>query len=76
MATWLSFTIWMILTTLLFIVLARWSVGEGPWGGMAGIVRGFHDWATGEAPHTAHASSSNASSGSSPSGPVAEIEEL
>lgn len=76
MLTWLSFTIWLILTSLLFIVLARWSAGEGSWGGMAGIVRGLRDWATTEAPRAAPASSSNAGGGASPSGPVAEIEEL
>jgi hypothetical protein len=72
--TWLSFAIWLVLTAALFIILARWSAGEGAWGGLSGIVRGFHDWAT-EVRTSARASSSAGVGGGSPS-PRAEIEEL
>ncbi len=75
---WLSTIAWLALTTILFLVLARWSAGEGSWGGLPGIVRGLRDWTAGERPRPAHASSpgggSSADGGSS--SPAAEIEEL
>jgi hypothetical protein len=72
MLTWLSFTIWLVLTSLLFIVLARWSAGEGSWGGMSGIVRGLHDWAAPQEPAPAVSSPASVATAE----PVAEIEEL
>jgi hypothetical protein len=72
--TWLSFAIWLVLTAVLFIVLARWSAGEGEWGGLPGIVRGFHDWATGA--RTSMRVSSSPTVRTEPPSPRAELEEL
>ena len=69
---WLSTIAWFVLTAALFLVLARWSAGEGSWGGLPGIVRGLRDWAVGERPRPAHASSPSGGSSS----PFAEIEDL
>lgn len=76
--TWLSFTAWLILTALLFIILARWSAGEGEWGSLTGLVRGFHDWATGSRPPTGSSSSpSQTADRTRPdASPRAEMEEL
>ena len=77
--TWLSFAIWLVLTCALFIVLARWSAGEGAWGGLSEIVRGFHDWAT-DARMPARTSSGAGGTldggRGAESSPRAEIEEL
>jgi hypothetical protein len=68
---WLSTIAWFVMTAALFIVLARWSAGEGSWGGLPGIVRGLRDWTISEHPR-ADTSNHASSSGS----PRAEITEL
>jgi hypothetical protein len=73
---WLSTITWFVMTATLFLILAHWSAGEGSWGGLPGIVRGLHDWTTGDRPRLAHASSHGSSGTASPASPSAEIEEL
>ena len=75
---WLSAIAWFVLTTILFLVLARWSAGEGLWGGLPGIVRGLRDWTAGGTSKRARVSSPGGGSGggSAASPPRAEIDEL
>lgn len=68
---WLSTIVWFVLTTALFLVLARWSAGEGSWGGLPGIVRGLRDWTATDHPRPLRLSTAGASSS-----PTAVIEEL
>jgi hypothetical protein len=65
---WLSTIAWFVMTAILFAVLARWSAGEGSWGGLPGIVRGLHDWTSSDRRLPVSSPSS--------SSPQAEITEL
>jgi len=48
----------LILTSALFVALARWSAGNGSWTILPGVVRGVRDWmARDEPPRTSSSSS-------------------
>ena len=69
---WLSTVAWFVVTSALFVALARWSAGDGAWGSLPGIVRGLRGWAAPWEP-TRQASSPAATA---PGEPTAEIEDL
>ena len=62
--TFLSTLAWLVLTSVGFTVLVRWSIGEGSWTVLPGLVRGVRGWVDERAAATPVGTSEGA--GSSP----------
>lgn len=50
--TLLSTLAWLVLTTIGFTLLVRWSTGEGSWTVLPGLIRGVRGWAEDRTSHT------------------------
>ena len=81
--TFLSTLAWVVLTSVGFTVLVRWSTGDGSWSVLPGLVRGVRGWldeaTTPEGPSRGSEATSHITvvhlSGADP-GASAEIEDL